>query len=262
MAMWSMGDPDAPRAEKEKIEIYVQRGAMTPVGFTTDVPKGFDRDLTVGALTVKNLCRDHNSALSPTDLASKELTRALVDFVETSHARKKSGIVHPPKVLTVDGALLERWFLKTVLTHLAGAEGLPIGSPEPAPDTPTGALVEMAFGRRPIVPPIGLWLASYVDEQVSTRQDFSMLPIIKDGIYVTALLFIFRGIRFVVGLDADLPPPIEAVRAQPGWRRAVLHQPCRIIEADGLNVSIRFEWTNHWAAGDTSSLGHLRMTLA
>lgn len=89
------------------------------------------------------LCRRHNSALSPVDTAGIIAQRAISGFYATTQA-------HAPHAVTfdVDGNLLERWLLKTLInlvvsssptTHWHGSSS---GHREP-PDH----LVRIAFGR-------------------------------------------------------------------------------------------------------------------
>jgi hypothetical protein len=87
---------------------------------------------TVGlaSLVAKNLCRDHNMALSPVDLEAARFKRALSVLFSSDR-------VLPVRV-RLAARLVERWLLKTTIN-------LALQGEEPAIDV-TDALVQVAFG--------------------------------------------------------------------------------------------------------------------
>jgi hypothetical protein len=97
------------------------------------------------------LCVEHNSALSPTDVAGGELFRALGTIREEATRRLRTG--KKPKMLRaihVSGPLVERWMLKTIINVGIGKLGREW--------TPPDYWVRAAFGLEPLTGTRGMYL--------------------------------------------------------------------------------------------------------
>lgn len=104
--------------------------------------------IPIARVVANNLCEGHNRALSPVDAAGAQLFRDL-DALRKGHAGLSGArvLAASPEVRTIDGPLVARWLLKT-LVNTAWHGPLPIGAPGGPPGTPTFEVVEIAFGRR------------------------------------------------------------------------------------------------------------------
>ena len=103
--------------------------------FTNDIVRveGFswckDKEKEIGlrSLTAKILCKKHNAALSPVDIGGASAFEAFRNMTKIGNVRKKV----QPQIwdviqYSIDGILLERWFLKTLINISFGGE-YPIG---------------------------------------------------------------------------------------------------------------------------------------
>lgn len=126
--------------------------------------KGFSwcsggKTVGIASLVAKNLCRVHNSALSPADLEAKRLLDALLEINRCTEARK-SGTRRPRIVREIDATRIEQWLLKTTFNMaLQGdmRDGLFVdGAANPQ-------LVRIAFGLEEFDEPHGLfWLVHFL----------------------------------------------------------------------------------------------------
>ncbi len=94
-------------------------GGTVQIGGVPWVPEGTLKSVGIGSLVSNILCEGHNSSLSKLDNEAGTLFRAL------DAADKKPESLAP--VTTVDGPLVERWFLK-VMCGLAAAVGFNDGT--------------------------------------------------------------------------------------------------------------------------------------
>jgi hypothetical protein len=196
--------PGANRAEKEKTPITFGRGFTRSDGsLDTSVPRGFERSLTVSNLKAKVLCETHNYRLWPTDDEAGVLTKAIAAFWDMWHKRWIPGLRYNRKEFQIDGPIIERWFIKTVLANTVG-DGLPIGSIDAEPGTPTDELVDIAFGTATPAGHTGLYGASAVNANFNEQNEFafSFMPwhwVDKSDpslMYVAGALCFYRGLRF------------------------------------------------------------------
>ena len=113
------------------------------------------------ALTGKILCQKHNSELSELDYGVKRSFDTLSEAWRLYDVRRK--IINrrwTQKTFTVDGALLERWFLKTLINLSHGGQWI-VGEGTHAAGMPNEELVEIAFGRAAFREKAGLYIAAY-----------------------------------------------------------------------------------------------------
>jgi len=223
-------------------EHYVTKGLFKGTSVTLKgLPFCKVDELTVGLASAasKMLCKTHNERLS---LLDDEAVRMFECVREVFLLQEKQKALAPRvwKVQTwkVNGRLLERWFLKT-LVNLVQVQSQAMDWPNGNARLPTPDVVESCFGRRPIKSPRGLHAAAAVGHTVDSHDYVSFAPI-RD-ISSNALAggaFEFRGLRFVFSwTDRSLEPFIkhlgEVAPSFAGWRGAALLHPFR-----GMNFNV------------------------
>lgn len=166
---------------------------------------GETKEIGIGSLTVKNLCRRHNSALSELDAVAVRLFNDLAEIVRVQDVRKtfkKRQFINVKKY-TTDGAVLERWFAK-FLIGIFSVTGRPddrwhlssTGRDEPPP-----AVVKAVFGSLPFQKPMGLYAAMAIGENVTHIDGVGISPFFhaSSGGLIGAIID-FKGFRFVIWL--------------------------------------------------------------
>ena len=101
------------------------------------------------------------------------------------------------KNMVINGPLLERWFLKTLINLSVGGEW-PIDSQEKG--TPSRELVEIAFGRRQFENWAGLYVAGRAGEKIDSMDRFNFTPMTDSRNHLVAGRFNFRGYTFFLCL--------------------------------------------------------------
>lgn len=145
------------------------------------------KSVGLASLVAKNLCRHHNTELSPSDREAARFKRRLDD-------------IHTPGALpvrvSVDARLIEQWLLKTTinLTLQEPGSGLDV----------TPQLVRRAFRIDPTPPKRGFFLVVEKGEQVGDPKApvmrFETLRRTNDGAVVMAL-FVLHGWRALYAFD-------------------------------------------------------------
>jgi hypothetical protein len=174
------------------------------------------KSVGLASLVAKNLCRDHNSGLSPADSEAARLKRALRDL---------SGLRQPDVV--VDARLVERWLLKTTIN-------LALQEPGSGLDV-TPALVLRAFGAEPTPKHEGFFMVAEVNETVGGRDGefgFETMQRISDDAMVMSI-FKFHGWRLLYAF-AGAPPVRGALR------------PRSLVGS----FTLRFDWKPDFDADD------------
>jgi hypothetical protein len=153
----------------------------------------------LAALTGKILCRKHNSELSELDSAVKRAFEILDSSLQLFQLRSKlKSRRWTIQTYTIDGALLERWFLKTLI-NLSHDGPWIIGEGSHPTGMPNDELVRIAFGRAVFREKAGLYTAARDGEQVTLRQGLRLTPKTK-GNNLLAGMFSFCGYRFFLSL--------------------------------------------------------------
>lgn len=160
------------------------------------------RQIGINKLTKNILCTHHNNTLSPVDQAAidafnvfREATR-LGNVRQTLEERRWS-----VAQFQIDGAGLERWFLKTLINVAAGGKEK-IGPRSTEPGKPSCDLVEIAFARRRFVNGGGLHGAGEVGETINSEDRVTFTPLFDPtSEFVLAGAFFFRAFRFMLALD-------------------------------------------------------------
>lgn len=160
----------------------------------------------LSSMTSKILCKKHNSDLSPVDTVGAQAFNA---FRESAQLNNIRGKLKPRRwrvqKYTIDGRLLERWFLKTTI-NLLSLGNIPIGKNSTRLGKPSGNLVDIAFGRNDFHKPAGLYASAFKGETINSRDVVQFAPLIKDQTHVSGALFFFRGFRFLLMMDMEEPP--------------------------------------------------------
>ena len=110
---------------------------------------------------------------------------------------------------SIDGPLLERWFLKTAINTVmligrtrAWAMSAPAGAPPLE-------LVQMAHGNCAIEKPFGLYSLASVGQSIDSKDHVSCHPLaVADG-SVAAALFEFRGLSFLLNMQPLAPSDVR-----------------------------------------------------
>jgi hypothetical protein len=109
------------------------------------------RSVGLTKLTANILCTTHNSLLSPVDDGAKQTLDTLAEAIRLSDVRVglEPRRVWRPARYQVDGQLLERWFMKTLINlfHVVGRGATWLFNGQPA-NEPPAEFVEIAFGRK------------------------------------------------------------------------------------------------------------------
>jgi hypothetical protein len=190
--------------------------------------KGEVRSVGSAALTSKILCVTHNNALSQVDQEASAFFRDLNTAADLHLSKRSSSDPGQWDVLqtTVDGLLLERWFLKIAVNlSLAGRSDLRwYLNDEPIINVPR-LLIEAAFGMTPLAEPMGLYAAVSVGVPQESAQEVSFAPTIKADRHIVGGTFAFRGLYYLLWLeDRAVPsPPTQVLRREWSNPRLVHH---------------------------------------
>jgi hypothetical protein len=196
-----LGDCDGKISREHLVsQALFPDGKLTVSGlhWCRDAPK------TVGlaAFTGKILCRKHNSELSELDTTVQQTFEAFDRSMQLLQVRSKLRERRwTIKTFTVNGVLLERWFLKTLI-NLSHAGPWIIGEGSHSAGMPNNELVNIAFGRAAFREKAGLYTAAHNGEQVTLRQGLSLTPK-TIGNNLLAGMFSLCGYRFFLNLRPD-----------------------------------------------------------
>lgn len=153
-------------------------------------------------LTRNISCETHNNALSDVDMAGKEAFDVFRKVSHVASLRSKSNTV---KQYQINGLLLERWFVKTLI-NMIYKDSLPIGHPLGEIGMPSNELVEIAFGLTSFQFPFGLYHI-FLQDLIYSSDRIEFAPFIKhDNSYVAGGLFSFRGFKFLLFFGHEKPP--------------------------------------------------------
>lgn len=159
------------------------------------------KKIGLGRLTSRVLCTTHNSLLSDVDQEAANL----FGFVrETTRMVKVRGRLKPRqwtvKRARISGQLLERWFLKTLVTILfAHPDELYWPSEEGLQGRVPDVWVKRAFGAAEFPGRVGLYSAAKPGVSIHSTDAVSFAPVAAAQC-LKAALFEFRGLHFVLSL--------------------------------------------------------------
>jgi hypothetical protein len=166
--------------------------------------KSEPKTIGLSSLTAKILCRRHNSDLSPLDRAAAHAFGSLRQATRLSNVRSKlRQRIWNVKRFPIDGRVLERWFLKT-LVNLAFEGEYAIGRDSVVAGQPSKDLVEIAFGLNQFDGRAGLYTVVHVGQRIEAKDTVQFAPLIKKPKgHVAGGLFSFRGFRFLLFLEPE-----------------------------------------------------------
>lgn len=202
----------------------------------------------LASLTTKVLCTVHNSALSPVDQEAVRFAEAMRESfrllsVRYANDRKYWTFIKFP----IDGPLMERWFLKTLI-NAAYDRGSPIGIDSEEIGQPSKTLVEIAFGKRPFKAKAGLFGIFDALERKPQMDGLSIQTFNTQKNQVLGAVFAFLGFRLLLFLDEKGPqlPYMEIGTAAGGISEVIepTYHPAKIDYFAGKSVShsITFKW--------------------
>jgi hypothetical protein len=202
-----------------------------------------DRRRTVRQLTRPILCDFHNGATNDLDTTAGQLAHAIDEFIgERENRLRMPRMTWGARTIEVDGCMLERWFLKSII-NIEFDYDLPIGDPNERAGWPTRELVEMVFGHRPVRPPFGLFLVDEPGRRFTLGLDefrFSSL-VGPAGTHTVCGLLEFRGLTFGVSLT-DIPLALGVFDGPLGLENSRIHQPLNELNCAQTNVHVRLRW--------------------
>jgi len=192
---------------------------------------------TRGAEKSNILCRHHNSLLSPLDETIGQIAR----FQAEANDKDYQGSI------IIEGELLERWLLKTVINTAAAGWAAPVKW------QPSQSIARAIFGLDQLPDRIGLYSVDGVDPAHRPSGGASFTPIfmgtplgkILVGAYVTV-----HGMPLLASLHTELPQMLEAGHIphfvnhfSPDGLRHLYHPGAIVMSRqEGNPVFIGFSW--------------------
>ena len=209
--------------------------------------KNEEKEISLSSLTSKILCIKHNNELSEVDEAGGIAFKVLREMTRLSNVREKMKprIWHIVKH-NINGLLLERWFLKT-LVNISFNKEYPIGKLSHSDGMPTKELVEIIFGIRGFNNRAGLYMAAHVGQKIDSCDKLIFSPLIKDNSFIIGGLFSFRGSRFLIFLEPEGPPERLTGVGLPGddWSNCQLNfhnEKIRLMQGKHLSQLVNIRW--------------------
>lgn len=197
---------------------HLVSAALFPGKYPVDVfgfpwCNGETKRIGLANLTSKILCTFHNNSLSPLDIVAGNAFQAFNDSAALANKRvitasSKFKIRH----FHINGHLLERWLLKTLINLSYGSEYF-IGRGAQSVDTPDETLIKICFGLEHFSGKSGLYLASRRGAQIKSAPTLEFSPLIFDGSHIQGGFFHFRGFLLFLSLfEEQLPNNFNWVR--------------------------------------------------
>ncbi|ADW71613.1 hypothetical protein [Granulicella tundricola] len=174
-------------------------GSITVKGL--DWCAGEAKTIGIQGLTRNILCEGHNSDLSPLDAVALQTFDSFDSAIKLRDFRQQ----YSPKInwtlrtFDIDGKLLERWFLKTLINITLDKTWI-IGTGERELGKPSIELIEIAFGLRGFSPNEGLLVSAHVGYTGDLRQGLSFTPLTEGGNLVAGR-FSFACLQFLLNLS-------------------------------------------------------------
>jgi hypothetical protein len=157
------------------------------------------KQIGLANLVGRILCKRHNEGLSDLDAAALNAFKVFREGIRLNQVRGrlKKPICWNVKRLEINGPLLERWFLKTLINLSIGG-AWPIGSG--VKGRPSKELVEIAFGKRQFESGAGLYVAGRPGEKIDSMDRVNFTPMTDEANVLVAGRFNFRGYTFFLCL--------------------------------------------------------------
>ncbi len=246
----SLGGCDTMSGEHIFSDALFTRPCSCPM--VTDGVKRIRRgEPTPNAEKANILCRHHNSTLTELD----QLAGKIANF------QARANDEHFEDTLYVEGELLERWLLKTVVNVAAA------GWAAPRKWHPSPEIVAAIFGHTPVPNGVGLFSVDGVDRNLRPQGGVSFTPILLNqstgpqllGAYVTVHgmpLFAALDTELVAALESSATPSLSRQFSDDGLRH--IYRPGAIIMSRkrGRPAIIGLSWNGllHFADGTTAPI--------
>lgn len=167
--------------------------------------KDSPKEIGLSSLTAKILCKKHNEDLSEVDTSGSNAFDSIREMRRIANIRGKV----KPKMwniikYSIDGNLLERWFLKTLI-NISYCKEYSIGG-EAENGKPINEIIKIAYGKSNFSGRAGLYSIVHVGQQINSTDSFLFSPVIKDKKYIAGGLFSFRGFKYLLFLMPEGPP--------------------------------------------------------
>lgn len=199
-------------SKEQSAEHYFTRGLFRE---RTVIVSGFDwlrgerKEIGIDSLTVKNLCRRHNSELSRVDLGAIRLFKTVEEVIRVQNVRarfKRKQFSNFVK-RQVDGVMFERWAAKFLIGLVEAAEKEQrwhmTGAPQ---EQPPETVVKAVFGETPFGNPLGMYAALMVGEQAEYVDGIGAVPYFHPETHgIAGAAIYFQGIRFMIWLTTEDP---------------------------------------------------------
>ena len=211
--------------------------------------KSEPKTVGVGSLTAKILCRRHNYSLSAVDAAGGKAFDVLkrASLLQEKRVNRKTRKRWKVVLYLIDGALLERWFLKTTInlcvSNATRGTWLLSGT---SLDDPPLRLVRAAFGSTPLEPPLGLYAVATVGENIVSQEAVEIRTLLTYNNALGGMLFTFHGFRFFLNLAEGAMPASALLPSGEEWLDSGLLYHVRDINNNigkKLSHRVRFLWT-------------------
>jgi len=209
--------------------------------------KNEEKEISLSSLTSKILCIKHNNDLSEVDIGGGQAFAIFREMTRLSNVREKM----KPRLWRVvrhniNGLLLERWFLKTLI-NISFNKEYPIGKLSDNVGLPTKELVEIVFGIRGFSGRGGLYSVAHVGQKIDSYDKVIFAPLIKDNSFIIGGLFSFRGFRFLIFTEPDGPPEHFTGIGLPDddWSNSQLNyhnERIRMMQGKYLSQLVNIKW--------------------
>lgn len=168
--------------------------------------KGFDwckeefKKVGLNSLTRNVLCKKHNSMLSPLDSEAKVFADSLRKFEKINSIRNSKTPTNPTVIkYEVNGYLIERWFLKTLINVSIMGDS-PIGEESTISGRPSKRLVDIAFGEQEFRKHEGLYIIENQDFIIKGGELYKVNTVFDGEKCVIGGIFEFRGFLFFLSI--------------------------------------------------------------
>lgn len=132
-------------------------------------PPDINEQKGIARLSSKILCERHNGLLSRYDSEAASLADAMCRTHYALGAR-----AHPPDHTRIDGDLIERWMLKTLIGGVSSRAFLPKDDPHPKEENPPLDWLEYLFKGKDLPSSMGLYLSKIKEGEVLTTPEFDV----------------------------------------------------------------------------------------
>jgi hypothetical protein len=213
------------------------------------------KTIGIGSAGAKILCGSHNNGLSDADQEGAQFSRA----VRQVWPMVAGGtVMSKPLEYHFDGKRLERYFLKSAIGAFVKARSFRWRGGS-AYDDPPCYLVEAAFARAPLAPPMGLYAIEYVEKRPAWLKVFHLMLGTNEKQEIRAARIEAHMLLYVVWLDPDRPPNLkddefliladtsnvtkrEMMKVDRDKVRVTYRQPGNVLAGPGMQALFHIKW--------------------